>query len=58
MRRKFRRDWKLTWLQITFLVIFDPRFKLGFVDFQLKQAFGSGAEAKSATLKKSFVGPV
>jgi hypothetical protein len=43
MQRKFKRYWKLTWLQISFPIIFDPRFKLGFVDFRLKQAFGSQA---------------
>ena len=52
MQRKFKRYWKLTWLQISFPVIFDPRFKLAFIDFRLKQAFGSAAEAKIATLKK------
>ncbi|RLM60658.1 hypothetical protein C2845_PM14G04970 [Panicum miliaceum] len=52
MQRKFRRYWKLTWLQISFPVIFDPRFKLRFVDFRLKQAFGSQAETKIATMKK------
>jgi hypothetical protein len=40
MQRKFRRYWKLTWLQISFPVIFDSRFKLAFVDFRLKQALG------------------
>ena len=39
-------------MQISFPVIFDPRFKLAFIDFRLKQAFGSAAEAKIATLKK------
>jgi len=52
MQRKFRRYWKLTWLQISFLAIFYPRFKIGFIDFPLKQAFGSEAEEKFATLKK------
>ena len=52
MQRKFKRYWKLTQLQISFPVIFDPRFKLAFIDFRLKQAFGSAAEAKIATLKK------
>ena len=39
-------------MQISFPIIFDPRFKLAFIDFRLKQAFGSAAEAKIATLKK------
>jgi hypothetical protein len=52
MQRKFRRCWKLTWLQISFPVIFNPRFKLGFIDFLLKQAFRSEAETKIATVKK------
>jgi hypothetical protein len=40
MQRKFRRYWKLTWLQISFSVLFDSWFKLAFVDFRLKQALG------------------
>jgi hypothetical protein len=52
MQSKFRRYWKLTWLQISFPVILDPRFKLGFVDFRLKQAFGSQAETKITKVKK------
>jgi hypothetical protein len=55
MQRKFKRYWKLTWLQIIFPVIFDPRFKIGFVDFRLKQAFGSEAESKIEIVKKTLV---
>ena len=55
MQRKFRRYWKLTWLQIAFPVIFDPRFKLKFIDFRLKQAFGSDAEAKIEIVKKTLL---
>jgi hypothetical protein len=55
MQRKFKRYWKLTWLQIIFPVIFDPRFKIGFVDFHLKQAFGSEAESKIEIVKKTLV---
>ncbi|WVZ78241.1 hypothetical protein U9M48_025984 [Paspalum notatum var. saurae] len=52
MHRKFKRYWKLTWLQISFPVLFDPRFKLPFLEFRLKQAFGDKAESEIATLKK------
>ncbi|CAL5093664.1 unnamed protein product [Urochloa decumbens] len=53
MQRKFKRYWKLTWLQITFPVILDPRFKFELVEFRLKQAFGSEeGESKVALLKK------
>jgi len=55
MQRKFKRYWKLTWRQIIFPVIFDPRFKIGFVDFRLKQAFGSEAESKIEIVKKTSV---
>ncbi|XP_039785941.1 zinc finger BED domain-containing protein RICESLEEPER 2-like [Panicum virgatum] len=55
MQRKFRRYWKLTWLQIAFPVIFDPRFKLKFIDIRLKQAFGSDAEAKIEIVKKTLL---
>ena len=34
---------------------FDPRFKLAFIDFHLKQAFGSVAEVKVAILKKVYL---
>ncbi|CAO2146641.1 unnamed protein product [Urochloa humidicola] len=52
MQRKFKRYWKLTWLQITFPVIFDPRFKFQLAEFRLKQAFGNEGESKVALLKK------
>jgi hypothetical protein len=52
MQRKFRRCSKLIWLQISFPVIFYPRFKLGFIDFHLKEAFRSEAKTKVATVKK------
>jgi hypothetical protein len=32
---------KWTWLQISFSVIFDPRFEFEFVEFHLRKAFGS-----------------
>jgi hypothetical protein len=40
MQKKFKRYWKLTWLQISFPVIFDPRFKFDFVEFHLKKHLG------------------
>ncbi|CAL5001121.1 unnamed protein product [Urochloa decumbens] len=52
MQRKFRRYWKLAWLQISFPVIFDPRFKFELLEFRLKKAFGSEGESKVALLKK------
>ncbi|WVZ80615.1 hypothetical protein U9M48_028074 [Paspalum notatum var. saurae] len=52
MQRKLKKYWKLTWLQIMFPVIFDPRFKLAFVEFRLKQSFGSEADSKISTMKK------
>jgi len=55
MQRKFRRYWKLKWLQIAFPVIFDPRFTLKFIDFRLKQSFGSDAEAKIEIVKKTLL---
>ena len=45
----------MTWLQIAFRVIFDPRFKPKFIDFRLKQAFGSDAEAKIEIVKKTLL---
>jgi len=56
MRRKFNRYWKLTWLQISFLVIFDPRFKFGYIEFRLRKAFSNNADSKIATVKKLLKG--
>ena len=56
MRRKFNRYWKLTWLQILFPLIFDPRFKFGYIEFRLRKAFGNNADSKIATVKKLLKG--
>ncbi|KAK3136097.1 hypothetical protein QOZ80_5BG0428050 [Eleusine coracana subsp. coracana] len=56
MVRKFKKYWKLTWLQISVPVLFDPRFKLPFIEFRLNKAFGSEATSKIATVKKVFMG--
>jgi hypothetical protein len=54
MQKKFKKYWKLTWLQISFPVIFDPRFKFDFVEFRLKKAFGTVGESKVASLKRHY----
>jgi hypothetical protein len=55
MQKKFKRYWKWTWLQISFPVIFDPRFKFEFVEFRLRKAFGSEGESKVAALKRALL---
>jgi hypothetical protein len=55
MQKKFKRYWKWTWLQISFPVIFDPRFKFEFVEFCLRKAFGSEGESKVASLKRALL---
>ncbi|KAL6638342.1 hypothetical protein ACP70R_023837 [Stipagrostis hirtigluma subsp. patula] len=55
MHKKFTRYWKLTWLQISVLVLLDPRFKQGFIEFRLSQAFGNEAAAKIAIVRKVFL---
>ncbi|KAF0927454.1 hypothetical protein E2562_033533 [Oryza meyeriana var. granulata] len=40
---KFKKYWKLQYMQICFPVIFDPRYKYKFLEFQLKAAFGENA---------------
>jgi hypothetical protein len=55
VQRKFKKYWKLTWLHISFLVIFDPRFKFDFVESRLKKAFVSEGESKVASLKKGLL---
>ena len=52
MRRKFNSYWKLTWLQISFPVIFYPRFKFGYIEFRLRKAFSNNADSKITTVKK------
>ncbi|WVZ61894.1 hypothetical protein U9M48_011702 [Paspalum notatum var. saurae] len=56
MQAKLKKYWKLTWLQVSFSVIFDPRFKLAFIDFRLRQAFGNSANSKIDIVKKVLLG--
>jgi len=56
MQAKLKKYWKLTWLQVSFPVIFDPRFKLAFIDFRLRQAFGNRANSKINIVKKVLFG--
>jgi hypothetical protein len=46
---------ELTWLQISFPVIVDPRFKFDFVEFHLKKAYWTVGESKVASLKKALL---
>jgi hypothetical protein len=55
MQKKFKKYWKLTWLQVSFPVIFDPKFKFDFVEFRLKKAFGTVGDSKVASLKKALL---
>ena len=40
MQKKFDKYWKISYLTNCIPVILDPRFKFGFIDFHLRQAFG------------------
>jgi hypothetical protein len=44
MQTKFDKYWKESFLANCIPVILDPRYKLGLVEFRLKQAFGSNAK--------------
>jgi hypothetical protein len=41
MTEKFQKYWDLSYLQICVPVILDPRFKLGYLKFRLRQGFGN-----------------
>ncbi|CAL5077025.1 unnamed protein product [Urochloa decumbens] len=44
MQKKFDKYWKISYLPNCIPVVLDPRFKFGFVDFRLRQAFGDDAD--------------
>jgi hypothetical protein len=44
MQKKFDKYWRISYLTNCIPVILDPRFKFGFIDFHLKQAFGDYAD--------------
>jgi hypothetical protein len=41
MTEKFQKYWDLSYLQICVPVILDPKFKLGYLKFRLRQGFGN-----------------
>ena len=43
MQKAFDEFWQNSYVWLSVPVVFDPRFKIAFVDFRLKQAFGSKA---------------
>ena len=43
MQEKFNKYWTKSYLANSIPVILDPRFKYGFIEFQLQQAYGSDA---------------
>ncbi|KAL6845617.1 hypothetical protein ACP4OV_025112 [Aristida adscensionis] len=43
MQKKFDKYWEISYLTNCIPVIIDPRFKFGFIEFRLRQAFGDAA---------------
>ncbi|KAL6838606.1 hypothetical protein ACP4OV_031563 [Aristida adscensionis] len=54
MKGKLMKYWNLSFLTICIPVIFDPRFKLGFIEFRLKQGFGDEAFMYFSKVQKTF----
>jgi hypothetical protein len=52
MDTKFQKYWDLQFLQIWVPVIFDPRFKLKFLEFRLKAGFGDKATGPNGYLPR------
>ena len=44
MQKKFDKYWKESYLANCIPVILDQRYKLGFIEFRVRQAFGHNAE--------------
>ena len=59
MQKAFDEFWQNSYVWLSVPVVFDPRFKIAFVDFRLKQAFGSKAakyvSAISCTIHEFFL---
>jgi hypothetical protein len=53
MKEKFQKYWDLSFLQICVPVILDPRFKLGYLKFRLRQGFGN-EEQYFPTIENTF----
>uniref|UniRef100_A0A0A9GJ51 hAT-like transposase RNase-H fold domain-containing protein n=1 Tax=Arundo donax TaxID=35708 RepID=A0A0A9GJ51_ARUDO len=54
MKEKLQKYWDLCYLQICIPVILDLRFKLSFIEFRLKQGFGSRAFTYFSKVQKTF----
>lgn len=54
MQKKFQKYWNLSFLQICVPIILDPRFKLGFLKFRLKQGFGDSSDAYLLEIEKTI----
>ncbi|KAM0874556.1 hypothetical protein ACQ4PT_037342 [Festuca glaucescens] len=56
MKRKLKRYWKLSWLNLCILVILDPQFKLRYIKFRFCSEFADEAEAMIAKVENLFQG--
>lgn len=54
MKEKLQKYWDLSYMQICISVILDPRFKLGFIKFRLRQGFGEKASMYLSKVEKTF----
>ncbi|XP_039838920.1 zinc finger BED domain-containing protein RICESLEEPER 1-like [Panicum virgatum] len=46
MKKKFNKYWNKSYVLLCVLVIFDPRYKLKFIDFVFSQSFGTKAKQR------------
>ncbi|WVZ85094.1 LOW QUALITY PROTEIN: hypothetical protein U9M48_032051 [Paspalum notatum var. saurae] len=54
MEKKFEKYWKISYVTNCIPVILDPRFKLGFIEFRLNQAYGVEAGVHIAKVDKAI----
>ncbi|XP_047085951.1 uncharacterized protein LOC124697397 [Lolium rigidum] len=54
MKRKLKRYWKLSWLNLCIPVILDPQFKLRYIKYRFRSEFGDEAEAMIAKVENLF----
>ena len=56
MKRKLKKYWKFSWVNLCIPVILDPQFKLEYLEFRFGSEFGDDAEAMINKIKGVFQG--
>uniref|UniRef100_A0A453D198 BED-type domain-containing protein n=1 Tax=Aegilops tauschii subsp. strangulata TaxID=200361 RepID=A0A453D198_AEGTS len=53
MQEAFHGYWQNSYLWLSIPVVLDPRFKIGFIEFRLKRAFGTNSESYLSDIRET-----